>query len=111
MKKKKEFKYKYRFEFNWSPEDNAYVVRVPELEGCVTHGDTPEEALAMAEDAIEAYLESLKKHGEKIPQPLAEKTFSGKIPLRIDPSLHRTLAIQASIEDKSLNRLIEEKLK
>ena len=110
-KGRKGFQIKYRLEFNWSPEDNVYVVRVPELEGCITHGETPEEALTMAEQAIEAYIASLQKHGEKIPAPLADKSFSGKIPLRIDRALHRKLAIEASIEDTSLNKLIEEKLK
>ena len=108
---KKRLKYKYQIVIHWSPEDNSYLAKVPELEGCITHGDTQQEALAMAEDAIEAYIASLTKHREKIPKPLADKSFSGNIPLRIEPALHRRLAIQASIEDKSLNRLIEDRLK
>ena len=111
MKQKGHGNFKYRLELNWSPEDKVFIARVPELEGCITHGDSYEEALAMAEEAIEAYIESLRKHGERIPEPLANKSFSGKIPLRIEPSLHRRLAIEASIEDTSLNKLIERKLK
>jgi predicted HicB family RNase H-like nuclease len=65
----------------------------------------------MAEDAIEAYIESLKKHGEEIPQPLAEKSFSGNIPLRVEPALHRKLAIEANFKNNRLNQLIAEKLK
>ena len=102
---------KYRLEINWSPEDECYVVNVPELPGCVTHGDTPERAVKMAEEAIEGYIESLKARKMSIPRPMSEKKFSGKIPLRIDPVLHRDLAIKASIEGTSLNRLIERKLK
>src|ERR1700733_9340873 len=93
-KEKQKQKYKYQIVIHWSPEDNAYLAKVPELEGCITHGETQREALAMAEDAIEAYIESMKKHDEKIPEPLVEKSFSGKIPLRIEPALHRKLAIE-----------------
>ena len=45
----------------------GYTVIVPSLPGCITYGATIEEANAMAEDAIKAYLESMKKHGETVP--------------------------------------------
>lgn len=48
-------------------EEGGYVVTVPALPGLVTEGDTLEEARAMVKDAIRGYLESLMKHGEKIP--------------------------------------------
>ena len=43
------------------------MVTVPSLPGCVTCGDTVEEAISMAGEAIELYIESLKAHGEEIP--------------------------------------------
>lgn len=102
---------KYRIEINWSPEDNAYVIIVPELPGCMTHGDSVEHAVKMAHEAIVGYLESLKARGLPIPKPLSERKFSGKIPLRIDPYLHRNLAVKAEVEGVSLNKFIENKLK
>ena len=48
-------------------EEGGYVVTVPRLPGCVTQGETLEEARAMAADAIEGYLESLCAHGDPIP--------------------------------------------
>jgi predicted RNase H-like HicB family nuclease len=45
----------------------GYVVTCPALPGLVTQGDTLEQARAMATDAIQGYLESLKKDGEPIP--------------------------------------------
>ena len=102
---------KYRVDITWSPEDETYVVKVPELEGCMTHGDTMEEAVANAKEAIVAYVESLAERGLPVPKPLAEQTFSGKIPLRIDPNLHRDLVVRAQIEGTSLNKFIESKLK
>ena len=50
------------------PEDEGgYSVEVPLLPGCVTQGETREEAIAMAKDAIQLYLESLRADGEAIP--------------------------------------------
>jgi antitoxin HicB len=45
----------------------GYVVTCPALPGLVTEGDSLEEARAMATDAIQGYLESLRKDGEPIP--------------------------------------------
>ena len=47
--------------------EGGYTVIVPSLPGCVTYGDTIEEAIEMAKEAIELYIESLKEHGEEIP--------------------------------------------
>jgi len=49
------------------PEGN-YTVLVPALPGCLTEGDTVGEALIMAKEAIECYLESLLQHGEAVPE-------------------------------------------
>ena len=53
------------------PEDGGYTVAVPALPGCFTQGDTWDEAIENARDAIEAYLESLEAHGEPIPEETA----------------------------------------
>lgn len=50
------------------PEEGGYTVTVPALPGCVTEGDTLEEAITMARDAIAGYIASLEKHGEPIPE-------------------------------------------
>lgn len=46
---------------------SGYTVIVPTLPGCITYGDTIDEAIKMAKEAIELYIESLKIHGEEIP--------------------------------------------
>lgn len=48
-------------------EPDGYLVTCPALPGLVTQGDTLDEAIAMAKDAIEGYLISMIQHGEKIP--------------------------------------------
>ena len=59
----------YNFTVLYEPaEEGGYVVKCPALPGLVTEGDTLEEARAMAEDAIRAYLESLRKDGLPFPE-------------------------------------------
>jgi len=56
----------YRILLRKEPE-GGYTVVVPSLPGCITYGGTVEEAIRMAKEAIEAYLESLRQHGDEIP--------------------------------------------
>jgi antitoxin HicB len=49
-------------------DEGGYTVTVPALPGCVTQGDTLEEAIAMANDAIRGFLEALAKDGQPIPE-------------------------------------------
>ncbi|MHB0869414.1 MAG: type II toxin-antitoxin system HicB family antitoxin, partial [Chloroflexota bacterium] len=49
------------------PEEGGYTVTVPAFPGCVTQGETVEEAVAMAKDAIRLYIESLIEDGEPVP--------------------------------------------
>ena len=53
-------------------EEGGYVVSCPQLPGCVTQGETMQEALDMIKDAIQGYIASLQKHGEPIPPSLEE---------------------------------------
>ena len=61
----------YTVLFEPQPE-GGFTVVVPALPGCVTEGETIEEARRMATDAIRAYLESLVADGEEIPPDVAE---------------------------------------
>lgn len=56
----------YRIMLRKEPE-GGYTVIVPSLPGCVTYGDSIEQAIEMAREAIDLYLESLREHGEEIP--------------------------------------------
>lgn len=49
-------------------EDGGYWTDVPSLPGCGSQGETVDEAVEMTKDAIQGYLESLKKHGEELPR-------------------------------------------
>ncbi len=57
-----------RYTIYLHPEpEGGFTVIVPALPGCITWGKTLDEARFLAKDAIQAYLESLRKHGEAIP--------------------------------------------
>jgi predicted RNase H-like HicB family nuclease len=58
--------YTYKIHLNKEPE-GGYTVKVPALPGCITYGEDIEEAMAMAKEAIELYIEELKGRGELIP--------------------------------------------
>ena len=62
----------------------GYTATVPALPGCVSEGDSVEEALDMVSEAISLYLESAREHGEEIPH---EKpgTIIGEV--EVDPTL------------------------
>lgn len=74
---------KYRVFFK-PAEEGGYVVSVPTLPGCITQGDTFEEAVEMVKDAIQGYCASLAEDGEPIPEELGEE-FIGvvKVPIQI----------------------------
>lgn len=56
----------YKILLKKEPED-GYTVFVPSLPGCITYGETIDESIINAKEAIELYIESLKSHGEDIP--------------------------------------------
>jgi len=60
--------YRYTIILHPDPEEGGYTVTVPALPGCVTQGESLEEAIAMAKDAIRLYVESLRADGETIPE-------------------------------------------
>lgn len=60
---------RYSIIIQWSEEDQAYLARAPELPGCITHGDTYEEALKNVKEVIELWLEAAQKAGRPIPAP------------------------------------------
>ena len=60
----------------WSNEDDAYVVEVPELPGCMAHGDTRANAVAEAEQAIALWIEVARETGKTVPEPRGRLAFA-----------------------------------
>ena len=59
----------YSMLLEWDPEDRIFVVTVPELPGCRTHGQTYEEAVRKGQAAIESWIEAAEAEGAPIPAP------------------------------------------
>jgi antitoxin HicB len=85
----------------------GYLATAPDLPGCVTAGETEEEALANLHEAMSAWLASAIEEGGEIPEPQAEpeSRFSGRMLLRMPPSLHRQLAERGRDEGVSINQM------
>lgn len=62
---------RYTILLTQDPEDGGYTVRVPALPGCNTQGDTIEEAIGNAREAISVYLSDIEASGESIPEEVA----------------------------------------
>ncbi len=64
---------KYEIIIYWSEEDRIFVAEVPELPGCMAHGDTQELALANAKDAIQLWIDTAREAGRPIPTPKGQR--------------------------------------
>lgn len=61
--------HKYEIILYWSDEDQVFVAEVPELPGCMAHGDTQEAALANAQEATQLWIDTALEFGDPVPQP------------------------------------------
>mgnify|MGYP001597828272 FL=1 len=86
-------------------EDGSFFAEIEELPGCMSEGDTKEEALNLIEDAKKAWITVALKRKINIPEPEKDE-FSGKLNVRMPKFLHRKLSYKAKEEGISLNTLI-----
>ena len=61
--------HKYEIILYWSEEDQVVVAEVPDLLGCIAHGESHETALANALDAVQLWIDTAKEFGHLIPEP------------------------------------------
>ena len=101
-----EYNLNYPFEVRLltKEEGSGWVVTFPDLPGCMSDGETPEEAVENAIDALECWLEANKEWGRDIPEPNSE--YSGKFIQRVPRSLHARLSKRAEQEGVSMNALV-----
>ena len=65
--------HKYEVDIYWDQEDELFIAEVPELAGCMAHGDSPGAALANAQDAIGLWLDAARDLGREIPEPKSRR--------------------------------------
>lgn len=94
----------YRMEIIPDTGEGGFAVRFPELPGCLTCGDTLEEAVRNAADCKKEWLIAAMEEGISIPEPVSEEEYSGQFKLRIPKSLHKSLAEHSKAEGISMNQ-------
>jgi len=100
----------YTYRVTWSAEDNEYVGLCAEFSSLSWLAGTPEGALKGIRKVVAEAIEDMKKTGEAIPEPIANRHYSGKFVVRVTPDVHKDLAIKATEVGVSLNRLAAAKL-
>lgn len=100
----------YTYRVTWSVEDNKYVGLCAEFPSLSWLASTPEGALKGIRKVVADIIEDMKKTGEPIPEPIANRHYSGKFIVRVTPETHKALAIQSAETGVSLNRLVAAKL-
>jgi predicted RNase H-like HicB family nuclease len=94
----------YRIEIVEDKKDGGYVLRCPELNGCMTCADTIQDGLALLEDAKREWFVACLEDGIFIPEPSKVEDYSGQFKLRLPKSLHKILAEKSSAEGVSMNQ-------
>ena len=87
-------------------EDGRYAAEVLEFPGCFSSGDDAAEAMANLDEAIEVWVGATLDEGAEVPPPMLHGEFSGRVTLRLLPSVHERASLLARREGVSLNRLL-----
>jgi predicted RNase H-like HicB family nuclease len=88
-------------------QDGAvWCAQVEELQGCEAQGPTPEEAAAGLREEMTAWIAGALAQGRPVPEPRAAVSHSGRLLVRMPPTLHAELARLSDSERVSLNALI-----
>ena len=98
----------WTYKFEWDNDDQIYVASVDELKGCMSHGDTIEEASLMIKDALISHVSAMLEDKDEIPEPPKPEEYKGKIAYRTSPKMHYKIAKKAAIEKKSISKIIDE---
>ena len=94
----------YHGQIEFSAEDNLFVGHVIGIQDSLNfHGSSIDEITVSFHDCIDGYLEMCKTFGRE-----PDQEYKGSFNVRISPPLHRSAAIQAEAEGKSLNQFIQE---
>ena len=100
----------YTYRVTWSPEDEEHVGLCAELPSLSWLAPTPAKALGGIQRMVRDAVTDMRTSGETPPQPIADRTYSGKFLVRVPPQTHRALALAAAEEGVSLNRLVSARL-
>lgn len=100
----------YTYRLAWSPEDDEYVASCLELPSLSWLDRDPGRALTGLREVVNSEVADMAAAGEPVPEPLGERSYSGKFNVRIPGPLHRELVMAAAEQGISLNRLVSDRL-
>lgn len=101
---------RYTYRVTWSEEDGEFIGLCAEFPSLSWLASSQGEALSGIVGVVGEVLADMTQGGEKIPEPISTKRFSGRFQVRIPPDRHRALAIKAAESGISLNRLVSDRL-
>ena len=81
-----------------------------ELPSLSWHASSPEDAFSGIRQLVSDCLSDMRSTGETPPEPIADRSYSGRFIVRVPSEVHRALAIRAAEEGVSLNRLVSARL-
>jgi len=94
----------YTARIEYSEEDGCFIGHIAGIRDVVGfHGESVNELRSAFKEAVDDYLETCKKLGRE-----PQKTYSGKLMLRIPPDIHAAVALAAETSGKSINQLVAE---
>lgn len=100
----------YTYRVTWSAEDGEFLATCAEFPSLSWLASSQIEALQGLEELLRGVIADMEEQGEQVPQPFAERSYSGRFNLRVGESLHRELAINAAEDGMSLNQYVLRKL-
>ena len=100
----------YTYRIAWSAEDQEYVGLCTEFPSLSWLASTQEEAFSGIRQLVADCVADLRANHESVPEPMGDRTYSGKFMVRVPPETHRALAMRAAEEGVSLNRLVSARL-
>jgi antitoxin HicB len=106
MKKDKVLDYPFLLRTLSKEEGGGYLIEYPDLPGCMSDGETVEEAINNGKEATQSWMEAALEEKREIPKPGSLEKQSGKWVQRVPKSVHLRLVEKAKEEGVSLNTLV-----
>ena len=100
----------YTYRVAWSAEDDEFVATVAEFPSLSWLASSQVQALEGLEALLADVVVDMEEQGEEVPEPISERSYSGKFNLRLGEKLHREVALRAAEEDLSINQWVVRKL-
>ena len=101
---------RYTYRVTWSAPDKSHIGLCAEFPSLSWLDKSPESALKGIRKIVAEIVMDMLDSNEPVPDPLSEKTFSGKFVVRVPAEIHRLLAVQAAEQGISMNRWVSAKL-